>query len=113
MKKQPFVHAQYAQHDEIQNLCCHLQLIPPVQMSKYKHFVNPASLTYQICPCKETFLSLLRDTEKLDEPKFLSCFFTDAFTDVFQRWNLWNKIKSRNKFCSSFRLKSIQLLNYD
>ena len=48
-------------------------------MSMKKHFANPASLTYQICPSKETFLTLIRDTEKLGEPKFLSSLFTDAF----------------------------------
>ena len=48
-----------------------------VQMSMNKHFGNPASLNYQLNPSKKMFPSLLGDTEKLDEPCFLSYFCTD------------------------------------
>ena len=56
-------------------------------MSMKMHFGNPASLTYQLHPSKQIFLSLLRDTEKLDEPCLLSCFSADAFHVPEVLWN--------------------------
>ena len=47
---------------------CHLQQILPVEMSRKVIFGNPASLAYQLQPSKQISLSLLRNTEKLDEP---------------------------------------------
>ena len=52
----------------VANACCHLHEIQAVHLSMKTHFGNPASLTYQLHPSKLIFLSLLRDTEKVDEP---------------------------------------------
>ena len=43
------------------------------------YFGNPARLAYQLHQSKQIYLSLLRDTEKLDEPYIFSHFYADEF----------------------------------